>query len=306
MNPSEPPALSRRALLKDAACGFGYLAFAGLAKAESAAASNPLAERASHFTTKAKRVIFLFMDGGPSQMDTFDPKPELAKQHGKKWRKSTLFKSYWDFAQYGQGGLWVSEIFPEIARRHADDLCVLKSMHGDTASHPFAVPFFHTGNFQFTRPSMGAWILYGLGTENQNLPGFITINPSQTLGGAQNYGSAFLPACYQGTRIGNMGQSVKNISIKDIQSPHLNRAQQRRQIDFIQGLNRRHLGRRGVDPQVEGVINSLELGARMQEAVPNVMELTSESVATPNAASASSSSPTPTGTSIANSGMTSP
>jgi len=277
MNPSEPPALSRRALLKDAACGFGYLAFAGLAKAESAAASNPLAERASHFTTKAKRVIFLFMDGGPSQMDTFDPKPELAKQHGKKWRKSTLFKSYWDFAQYGQGGLWVSEIFPEIARRHADDLCVIKSMHGDTASHPFAVPFFHTGNFQFTRPSMGAWILYGLGTENQNLPGFITINPSQTLGGAQNYGSAFLPACYQGTRIGNMGQSVKNISIKDIQSPHLNRAQQRRQIDFIQGLNRRHLGRRGVDPQVEGVINSLELGARMQEAVPNVMELTSES-----------------------------
>ena len=279
MNALETPILSRRTMLKEAACGFGYLAFAGLASAESAA-NNPLAERAPHFTTKAKRVIFLFMDGGPSQMDTFDPKPELAKQHGKKWRKSTLFKSYWDFAQYGQSGLWVSEIFPEIARRHADDLCVIKSMHGDSASHPFAVPFFHTGNFQFTRPSMGAWILYGLGTQNQDLPGFITINPSQTLGGAQNYGSAFLPACYQGTRIGNMGQSVKNITIKDIQSPHLNRAQQRHQIDFIQRLNRRHLDRRGVDPQVEGVINSLELGARMQEAVPSVMDLTAESAQT--------------------------
>ncbi len=282
MTENEPSGMSRRALLREAACGFGYLAFAGLAGAEAASlrAGEPLAGRAPHFPPRAKRVIFLFMDGGPSQMDTFDPKPGLAKQHGQKWRKSTLFKSHWDFAQYGQSGQWVSEIFPELARRHADDLCVIKSMHGDTASHPFAVPFFHTGSFQFTRPSMGAWILYGLGTENQNLPGYITINPSQTLGGAQNYGSAFLPACYQGTRIGNMGQSVKNISIRDIRSPHLDRGQQRRQIDFIQGLNRRHLDRRGSDPQVEGVINSLELGARMQEAVPDVMDLQSESPTT--------------------------
>jgi hypothetical protein len=156
VNTERFPGPSRRDLLKEAACGFGYLAFAGLTNTATARPAEPLAARTPHFTERAKRVIFLFMDGGPSQMDTFDPKPELARQHGKKWRKSTLFKSYWDFQQYGQGGLWVSEIFPELARRHADDLCVIKSMHGDTASHPTAVPFFHTGNFQFTRPSMGA------------------------------------------------------------------------------------------------------------------------------------------------------
>jgi len=282
--PTQPPlSLSRRRLLQDAACGFGYLAFAGLAGVRGAEASgfqNPLASQAAHFPERAKRVIFLFMDGGPSHMDTFDPKPELEKRHGQKWRKSTLLKSYWNFRQHGENGLWVSEIFPELAKRHADDLCVIKSMHGDTASHPTAVPFFHTGSFQFTRPSMGSWILYGLGTENQNLPGFITINPSRTLGGAQNYGSAFLPACFQGTRIGHMGRSVKNVSIEDIECTHLDRAQQRRQVDFIQRLNRRHLGRREYDPQVEGAINALELGARMQDDVPAVMDVNRESKAT--------------------------
>ncbi|MEX2577482.1 MAG: DUF1501 domain-containing protein [Verrucomicrobiales bacterium] len=273
---------SRRHALKEAACGFGYLAFAGLAgrTPATAAQSTPLIHRPAHFPERAKRVIFLFMDGGPSQMDTFDPKPELAKRHGEEWRKSTLFKSHWDFKQHGESGLWVSEIFPELAKRHADDLCVIKSMHGDTAAHPTAVPFFHTGSFQFTRPSMGSWILYGLGSENENLPGFITINPSEILGGAQNYGSAFLPACYQGTRIGRMGQSVKDVTVKDIESPHLSRNQQRQQLDFIQRLNRRHLDRRQHDPHVEGVIGSLELGARMQDAVPAVMDLSGESKAT--------------------------
>lgn len=278
----QPTPFNRRDFLKEAACGFGYLAFAGLAGAQAASAvsRNPLAAADPHFPARAKRVIFLFMDGGPSHMDTFDPKPELSRQHGKKWRKSTLLGSYWNFAQHGQSGLWISEIFPELAKNHADDLCVIKSMHGDTASHPTAVPFFHTGSFQFTRPSMGSWILYGLGSENQNLPGFITINPSQTLGGAQNYGSAFLPACFQGTRIGNMGQSVKDVSIKDVDCSHLSQSQRRKQIDFIQRLNQRHLDQRGFDPQVEGVINSLELGARMQEAVPTAMDLETESQAT--------------------------
>jgi uncharacterized protein (DUF1501 family) len=153
-------------------------------------------------------------------------------------------------------------------------------MHGDTAAHPTAVPFFHTGSFQFTRPSVGSWILYGLGSENENLPGFITINPSETLGGAQNYGSAFLPACYQGTRIGRMGKSVKDVTIRDIESPHASYNQQRQQLDFIQRLNRRHLDRRVHDPAVEGVIDSLELGSRMQDAVPEVMDLNRESKAT--------------------------
>ena len=269
--------VSRRDLLRDAACGFGYLAFTGLAGRANA---NPLAATPAHFPERAKRVIFLFMDGGPSQMDTFDPKPELTKRHGEKWRKSSLLKSHWDFKQHGENGLWISELFPELAKRHADDLCVIKSMHGDTAAHPTAVPFFHTGSFQFTRPSVGSWILYGLGSENENLPGFITINPSETLGGAQNYGSAFLPACYQGTRIGRMGKSVKDVTIRDIESPHASYNQQRQQLDFIQRLNRRHLDRRVHDPAVEGVIDSLELGSRMQDAVPEVMDLNRESKAT--------------------------
>ena len=291
MNQLRPRFFTRRDMLSEAACGFGGLAFAGLSAARAATSSpanvqlaaghpQPLANRGGHLPARAKRVIFLFMDGGPSQMDTFDPKPQLAKDHGKKWRKTTLMKSHWNFRQYGEGGLWISDLFPEIAARHAGDLCVIKSMHGDTASHPTAVPFFHTGSFQFTRPSMGSWILYGLGTENQNLPGFITINPSESLGGAQNYGNAFLPACFQGTRIGRMGQSVKDVTIQDIESPHFTSREQQSQIQFIQRLNRKHLARRKVDPNVEGVIRSLELGARMQESVPAIMDLSSESKAT--------------------------
>jgi len=278
--------ISRRAMLRSASCGFGYMAFAGLAsdaaKAATASTSeSPLAAKMPHFRPRAKRVIFMFMDGGPSHMDTFDYKPQLAKDHGKKGkRRSTLYGSPFKFARRGESGLWISELFPEIASRHIDDLCVVRSMHTDIASHPQAVPFFHTGNFQFTRPSMGAWVLYGLGTENQNLPGFITINPPPILGGAQNYGSAFLPACYQGTRIGYLGQSLKGATIKDLASPHLTRPEQREQVDLIQTMNRSLLADRGYDPQVEGVIGSMELGSRMQDSVPEVMDLSRESEAT--------------------------
>ena len=272
--------VSRRAALKSAACGFGYLAFAGIS-AEAMALERPLAPKTPHFTPRAKRIIFLFMDGGPSQMDTFDPKPKLRADHGKPGeRRSTLYGSPFKFEQYGQSGLWASNLFPNLAGRHMDDLCVIRGMHTDIGSHPQAVPFLHTGSFQFTRPSTGAWVLYGLGSENQDLPGYITINPPKILGGAQNYGSAFLPACYQGTAMGEMGRRVKDIGVRNISSDLLPSQARRRQMDLTRSMNRTLLERRQVDPQVEGVISSLELGIRMQSAVPDAMDLSRESAAT--------------------------
>ena len=269
---------SRRDALRTAACGFGYLAFAGLTTKAASARRNPLAPKAPHFAPRAKRVIFLFMDGGPSHMDTFDYKPQLQKDDGKaSGRKGKLFGSPFRFQQHGESGLWASELFPNLAREHIDDLCIIRSMQTDTGSHPQAVPFLHTGSFQFTRPSVGSWVLYGLGTENQNLPGFITINPPDILGGAQNYGSAFLPACYQGTPMGRLGRSVKDLTVSNLAGDHLPTSVQRRQIELTQSMNRSLLERRRVDPQVEGVISSLELGARMQDAVPQVMDLSRES-----------------------------
>ena len=153
---------SRRQLLKASACGFGYLAFAGLST--EAGYQDPLAPKMPHFAPRAKRVIMLFMDGGPSHMDTFDYKPQLQKDHGKKGRrKATLYGSPWKFRQRGESGLWASELFPQLVEKHIDDLCIVKSMHADSSAHPFAVPFFHTGSFQFTRPSVGSWVLYATG-----------------------------------------------------------------------------------------------------------------------------------------------
>ena len=270
---SPAPLLSRRQLLQSTACGFGYLAFAGLANEASAAYQDPLAPKKPHFAPRAKRVIMLFMDGGPSHMDLFDYKPQLQKDHGKKGRKkATLYGSPWKFRKRGDSGLWASELLPQLVERHIDDLCIVKSMHADNSAHPFAVPFFHTGSFRFTRPSVGSWLLYGLGTENASLPGFVTINPPKSLGGPQNFGSAFLPQCYQGTRIGWMGQSVKNARIQNLGSEFLPERVRHEQMELVQSLNHELLDQRQVDPQVEGVINSLELGSRMQNAVPGVMD----------------------------------
>ena len=275
---------TRRNMLQSAACGFGYLAFAGLAH-EAAAAEragggagyeSPLAPRMPHFAPKAKRVIFMFMDGGPSHMETFDYKPKLNKDDGKKYRGNKLYGSTRKFKRWGESGLWVSDMYPHLASKHADDLCVIRSMQTDTGSHPQAVPFWHTGSFQFVRPSIGSWVLYGLGTENQDLPGFITINPPKILGGARNYGSAFLPACYQGTRIGWMNRSVKNASIDNLASKHMSGKLQREQIDLVQSMNRGLLQRQGRDAQIEGAINSLELGSRMKQTAPEVMDLNDE------------------------------
>jgi hypothetical protein len=269
---------SRRRMLQSVSCGFGYVAFAGLL-AEAAArekSANPLAPKQPHFTPRAKRVIFLCMRGGPSHVDTFDYKPALAKDNGKPGkygRGAALLGSPWEFKQHGRSGLWISELFPNVAK-HADDLCL------DLPNHPQAFVQMHTGNFQFVRPSLGAWTLYGLGTENENLPGFITISPPLGLGGAQNHGSAFLPAIYQATKIGQEGRSLSNAQVSNIENARLTPEAQRTQLDFVQSLNREQLQRDEFNPEIEGVIESYELAFRMQSEVPRVLDLAGESRAT--------------------------
>ena len=271
--------LSRRQLLKSTAAGFGYLAFAGLTAGSSAqAAASPL----PHHAPKAKRVIFLFMHGGPSHVDLFDYKPQLQKDDGKDLpfkappnigAKLTLMKSPWKFARHGESGLWVSELLPHLTK-HIDDLCVIRSVHSRGQSHGQAVCMLHTGTDNFVRPSVGAWVSYGLGTENTNLPGFISISPPSGHGGPRNYGSAFLPAAHQATTVGRSGR-LGDGRIHNLRSGESLEAQ-RRQLDFVQQLNHDHLEKSGHDEQIEGAIESFELAFRMQETAPEVMDLSRE------------------------------
>ncbi|HEV7405262.1 MAG TPA: DUF1501 domain-containing protein [Chthoniobacteraceae bacterium] len=279
------PLFSRRELLKSLSSGFGYLAFAGLA-ARAAAAANPtvpdgpLAPKAPHFAPRAKRVIFLCMRGGPSHVDTFDYKPKLTAKTGTPGIRAgtKLLGSKWNFAQHGQSGLSISELFPNVAN-HADDLCLLRSMQTDLPAHPQAFLQLHTGSFQFVRPSLGAWTLYGLGTENENLPGFVTLTPPAASGGAQNYGSSFLPAIYQGTRLGADNRPIAGAEIRNLAS--LVKPQtQRAELDLLQAMNHETLRRERSRPEVEGVIESFELAFRMQKEMPQVMDLSQESEAT--------------------------
>ncbi len=287
------PQVSRRAALKSASCGFGYLAFSALATEAAAAeakaigAANPLAPKAPMFPAKAKRVIFMSMRGAPSHLDTFDYKPALEKDAGKSIsgngtlgdrNRGTLLASPFKFIPSGQSGLPISEVFPQLAK-HADDLCLINSVCTDVPNHPQGFLMLHTGEFRFTRPSLGAWVLYGLGSENQNLPGFVTINPPADLGGAQNYGNAFLAAAYQATRIGELGDNVATAKIGNL-TPATTADAQRRQIDLIQAMNRDLLDRGGKDRAVEGLIDSYELGFRMQKALPDVLDLSKENAKT--------------------------
>ncbi len=271
--------LTRRQMLQTTGLGLGYVAFSQMG-AVQAGYDNPLAAKAPHFTPRAKRMIVLTMRGGPSHVDTFDYKPKLTADDGKsittpegEYRgERKLMASPFRFQQHGKSGLWISELFPHVAR-HADDLCMIHSMQTAIPNHPQAFLMMHTGEFRLTRPSMGSWLLYGLGTENQNLPGFVSINPPADLGGPQNYGSAFLPAIYQGTRItGGKGPPIENIS-----NNHLPLDLQRRLVDEVQLMNQDLLRRRQVNLELEGVIESMELSFRMQGAVPEVMDLTQES-----------------------------
>lgn len=287
------PALTRRDALAAASAGFGYLAFSGLAslQAEEVRGRSLLTVREPHFAPRAKRVIFLCMRGGPSHLDSFDYKPRLREDAGRssRYAGAPLCPSLWEYKQRGESGLWISDLFPRVAE-HADDLCLLRGMHCDQPSHAQAFVQMHTGSFQFVRPSMGAWTLYGLGTENENLPGFISINPPTAVGGAQNYGSAFLPAAVQGTRFSITDSSQRNRPVDvrrrgesnddgvgSIRNAFLSKAQQRAQLDLINQLNREKLRRDEHAPLVEGAIESFELAFRMQDAVPAVMDLSRES-----------------------------
>lgn len=279
--------MTRRELLRSAAAGFGYLAMAGLAAEAAEADKHPLAAKPTHHTPRAKRIIFLFMHGGPSQVDTFDYKPKLQEMDGKDLpyepnkllEKATgrkLMASPWKFRQHGESGMWVSELFPQMAK-HVDELCMLNGMHTEGQSHGQAVLQLHTGAQALTRPSLGSWITYGLGTENQSLPGFVTICPTRSHGGVQNFGNAFLPAAYQGTAIGQAGTPASGATIRHIANSRLSADQQRQQIDLLQAMNQSHLERVGGDDRIEGVIESFELAFRMQAAVPQLTDLRNES-----------------------------
>lgn len=272
---------SRRDCLKSASAGFGMLALAGLCQEQTAAAENPLAPKRPHFPPTAKRVIFLCMRGGPSQMESFDYKPKLNADNLKPGRNgsSKLFGSQWKFSQHGQCGAWVSELFPYLAER-ADDLCIINSMHTDNNNHPQALEQMHTGSFQFVRPSIGSWVLYGLGSENNNLPGFISLNPLKALGGSRYYASAFLPAAYQATSIGEAGKNIKSAAIGNLTNPRLTPSGQRQQLDLLQSLNRQFASKQQGDTRLEGVIESFELAFRMQDELPKVMDLSGETKTT--------------------------
>ena len=286
MNPAfQPSLISRRAALKRSAAGFGWLAASSLLAEKS---PSPASAKSPHLAPRAKRVIFLFMKGGPSHMDTFDPKPLLDRDDGKPFpgakprvqfaATGELLKSPWKFQNYGQSGLPVSELFPHVAQC-IDDLCILRSCHGTNPAHGGALLKLHTGSDNFVRPSMGAWVNYGLGSENQNLPGFITICPTLAHGGVNNWGAAFLPAWTQGTPIGNAAVPSDKALVRHI-IPRLAPGEQRQQLDLLAAMNRDHLAQTGPNQALEGRLNSFELAFRMQMAMPEAQDLSRETAAT--------------------------
>jgi hypothetical protein len=284
--------MNRRHALQTLSCGFGGLAFAALAKGAS---PSPLDARAPVLPARAKRVIFLFMQGGPSHVDTFDHKPELIRREGQmadfhdarkiansgvnQATSQRLMAPKWEFTPHGQCGRQVSSLFPEVAK-HVDELCFVHSMHTEGIAHGPATLFLHTGTTNFIRPSMGSWITYGLGSESRNLPGFITIGPSNGNGGARNYGSAFLPPVYQGTPLGRADAPAAQASIRNIGSDRLSEGERRRRFDFIQALNEAQRARRPGDREFEAAIESFELAWRIQTHAPEVTDLSKESQAT--------------------------
>ncbi len=281
---------SRREALKQSAVGFGSIALAGMLSGESRLVSNdPLTPKTPHFEPKAKRMIFLFMKGGPSHMDTFEHKPILDRDHGKPFPYAkpkiqfaptgNLLKSPWKFHPHGHCGHKVSELFPHTAK-HVDDICFLHGLHGTNAAHGGALLKIHTGSDTFVRPSLGAWVNYGLGTENSSLPGFVTICPTLAHGGVNNWSSAFLPAAYQGTPIGNASVPAKNAKVPFMQNDRISPALQRLQLQSLRGANSQFLETTGADLALEGRIASFELAFRMQGEMPLAEDLSGESQAT--------------------------
>lgn len=271
-------ATSRRGFLQHTAAGFGALAFSALAAERAPAATptgyvGPLSPKKAHFTPRAKRVVFLFMEGGPSHIDTFDWKPEFARL--APGGKSRPLPPVFPFKPFGKSGLMLADgLFPHLAGQ-ADELCLLNGMQTNNPSHQQAIIALHTGSENFVRPSLGAWLVYGLGAEADDLPGFVTIDPISNQGGAQNYGSAFLPAAYQGTRLGSGSQGVPNIV-----NSHLAAGDQRRQLDFLRKQNQQLLDDTPGHAEIEGLIESYELAFKMQTSVPSTLDLADETAAT--------------------------
>jgi hypothetical protein len=275
--------MTRRRWLRDAACGFGSLAFAGAALGD--------VSRAPHHRPRAKRVIFLFMQGGVSHVDSYDHKPFLEKNDGKmlgfddartvantgtRGTSQRVMKSLWTWSRWGQCGRWGTSLFPEI-NRHVDDLCFIKSMHTDGVAHGPATLFLHCGSMTQVRPSLGSWVLYGLGSENRSLPGFVSIAPSSGNGGARNYGAGFLPARYQGTALGRAGGPVEDARIRDLGDAKVPEAERRARFELLRELNGEQVKREAGDAEVEAVAESYELAWRMQMDAPEVLDLSKES-----------------------------
>jgi hypothetical protein len=286
------PTFSRRRALQTVACGFGHLALTGLAQQVSASShvSNPLASKLTHHPAKAKRVIFLFMAGGVSHVDSFDHKPLLTQHNGEmrefddartlartgKIVQHRVMQPLWKFRQHGDCGRWTSELFPLISQ-HVDDLCFLHSLHTEGVAHGPATLFLHTGSTNLIRPSVGAWVSYGLGTESQNLPGFVSVCPAIANGGPRNFGSAFLPPVYQGTAIGRAGIPVTEARVKNLTNPQLAVDEQRARFELIRSLNAEQIDQHDGDSELQAVLDSFELGFRMQTHAPEVFDLNRES-----------------------------
>jgi Protein of unknown function (DUF1501) len=286
------PPLSRRQLLAQAGSGFGLLALADLlADPQHSTASEspdrtagPLAVRPPHFTARAKRCIFLYMPGGPSHVDLFDPKPRLARDNGKplpfekpkleRTKTGNLLASPWKFAKHGQSGIEVSELLPRTASC-IDDICVIRSMLADNINHTGAALQMCTGEQAFSRPSMGSWLTYGLGTENQNLPGFVVVSPAAVFQGAQLWASSFLPSAYQGTLVRDLKNPVANLH-----DPSGNLQRQRGKLDALRQLNEIHKQDRVMESALDARIASFELAFRMQREAPEAFDLARESTKT--------------------------
>lgn len=289
------PAISRREMLNRMGAGFGSLGLAAMlaeqnmAQAGPANTTSPLAPKAPHFAPRAKRVIQLFMPGGPSQVDTFDYKPEIASCAGQRPElvnrkslrntKNGLMPSPFGFKQYGKCGKWVSDIFPHVGEI-VDDLCFVHSMHTDIPEHAGAIMMMNVGHLQPNRPSMGSWLTYGLGSENSDLPGFVALSPrAQPRGGLANWGSSFLPGAYAGCYV-NLGSMHPEKILRNLKNQLLPRQEHRRQADLLTQLNQLDLQRQQQDQQLEASIEAMELAFRMQFAVPEAFDLSRESKTT--------------------------
>jgi len=289
--------VTRREVLSKAGTGFGLLALASLLGdgkalaaappsapgAPSSGTQNPMTAKATHFAARAEHVIHIYLNGGPSQVDTFDPKPLLEKYHGKPIPTGNLnterptggaLASPFRFRRYGKSGLEISDLFRKTAV-HADDLCVIRSMQANTPNHEQSMRLMNCGDERQPRPSLGSWLTYGMGSENENIPGFVVLCPGLPVSGVANWSSAFLPGVYQGTYVNTKRTRVEEL-LENVVHPHVSSAAQRRQLDLLATLNARHREKRSEDPLLEARIQSFELAYRMQTAATDAFDVERE------------------------------